>query len=1064
MNKAGVKDRLFHLVNKDEATEQQALDLSPLLRLLERIPNSPEFTRLPPLFDASENFPIADMYVELMVARTRGLAQPLLLQQGRTIADEQEARRQQHTSRHLNVHQCINMPQHRKIVILGDPGSGKTSLLKYLCLEIATGKNQRWLVPVFVSLRRYWLEKQRNPAFSLLHYAATTLFGQQDTADVSSQFSLLLRDAYLAAQQNIANVEALLLKLSGIEQAHVLFLLDGLDEIATDSEAINSVTKDIRQLGNAFSWVLTSRHTGFFGDVGEDICYDIISLNKAGIEELVESWFTNSHLSHKQYEKQALLSQIDTNSRLRDMAGNPFLLTLLCHIQQSQPDSQLPLHRSDVYANILYLIRLQLRHVKKDNKLFREQEMGYLSRFCHYLYAHADNAPLQIFEYDHWDCFALPDTVPDFDKHYLPSRLINSWRQGGDFHFVHLTFQEYLISLHIAKHSFDEVKAYLFNPYWKMVFRFLAGIYSKQTDHQNLKTLLTTLLSPLDKMGLLYLEAARFLIEANIEDSTALLGYDLRDKLWELWVGNADYAKESSGEILAILSPAYILNKIFTLHQHWEQAQKDYQAWRPIGLLGFIHNAEADALILRFLQAEEQTVKGMAFVALAEKNTHALRQAVIALYQSDPVKYFGILCAAAQATKHDDFIAYLQPYLATKPDKLEDYNSLFQIIKAMGSTEFMDDLFQFIQSYPLNVLSDDLIEAILSLQTSRTIEWVDRALLSEDQDFRDTVVYYAIQYNILSENQLIELFNTTNDDSLFIYLNAIVHQSQEGGKPSKAIIRLLMRIISAETDVGVRALTVLEQSDFISLMDTDELQDLKSRCYSYMDHVDIEVAINAISILSRLRDIPAYSKIKQIATSDKKRHIQPMAVDALAKYKDIYRQDIKETLHALFVKFRDNDEYFARNILTVLAEVDLQEVFRYLNDPITREAMTVFCAREGVLVFEDGFIDSAGTKHCFQTTLPKLDANIPAKEQLDALRTLCHYALENNMIRKTTANKGGILPLFTKLQEGINENRFPNGVDIVTGNKFLSGKPVSDESTQKIIRRLQTICPKLFIS
>lgn len=326
------------------------------------------------------------------------------------------------------------------------------------------------------------------------------------------------------------------------------------------------------------------------------------------------------------------------------------------------------------------------------------------------------------------------------------------------------------------------------------------------------------------------------------------------------------------------------------------------------------------------------------------------------------------------------------------------------------------------------------------------------------------MVYYAIQYNILSENQLIELFNTTNDDSLFIYLNAIVHQSQEGGKPSKAIIRLLMRIISAETDVGVRALTVLEQSDFISLMDTDELQDLKNRCYTYMDHVDIEIAINAIAILSRLRDVQAYSKIKQIATSDKKRHIQPMAVDALVKYKDTYRQDIKETLHALFVKFRDNDVYFAQNILTVLAEVDLQEVFRYLNDSITREAMTVFCAREGVLVFEDGFIDRAGTKHCFQTALPKLDANIPAKDQLDALRTLCHYALQNNMIRKTTANKGGVLPLFTKFQEGINENRFPNGVDIVTGNKFLSGKPVSDESTQKIMRRLQTICPKLFIS
>jgi hypothetical protein len=388
---------------------------------------------------------------------------------------------------------------------------------------------------------------------------------------------------------------------------------------------------------------------------------------------------------------------------------------------------------------------------------------------------------------------------------------------------------------------------------------------------------------------------------------------------------------------------------------------------------------------------------------------------------------------------------------------------LFQAITAMGATEFMDDLLRFAQHYPLNTLPDELVEAILALQTSASIQWLTQALLLEDQDFRDGVIYYAIQYNLLSESQLLELFDSSEEDSLFTYFNAVVHQSQEGVKPGKVIIRAVIRRISAETDVGVRALTVLEQSDFIGLLEDDELQELKNRCYFYMDHPDLEMAINAMSVVSRLRDIQAYPKIKEIAVSGTRYQMQPMAVDALAKYKDVYAQDIKETLHALFAQFRDKNEYFAQNILRVLAEVDLQATFRYLSDPITREAITVFCAREGVLVFDDGFIDNAGTKHHFQASLPKLDAKIPAKDQLEALRTVCHYALETEMIRKTTANKGGIPPLFTKYQEGINENRFPNGVDIVTGNKFLRGKPVSNDSAQKIMLRLQAVCPELFV-
>lgn len=163
LNKAKQYDAASKVVNNQLLLNNQTFNLTPLLRLPQRMLNSPEFTHLPPLFDASENFPIADMYVELRVASVKGVAHPVLLQHGRTIAEEQKERQQRHASQPLSLDHCINLTQHQHIVILGDPGSGKTSLLKHLCLDIVSTNSPRWLIPIFISLRRYWIEKQKLP-------------------------------------------------------------------------------------------------------------------------------------------------------------------------------------------------------------------------------------------------------------------------------------------------------------------------------------------------------------------------------------------------------------------------------------------------------------------------------------------------------------------------------------------------------------------------------------------------------------------------------------------------------------------------------------------------------------------------------------------------------------------------------------------------------------------------------------------------------------------------------------------------------------------------------------
>lgn len=1041
---SGVQDGILHAASG-------VIDLNPLLRLFKRIPHSPEFTHLPPLFDASENFPITDMYVELRVAHTQGLAQPLLLKRGKTIADEQEERYKQHISRHISLHQCVSIPQHHRLVILGDPGSGKTSLMKYLCLEIATGNSERWLIPLFVSLRRYWLEKQKDESLTLLHYVAASLLQEDDCLHTSQQYE---------------TVECLLRSLSGTEKSHVLFLLDGLDEIATNSNAIEAVTADIRWLGERFSWVLTSRHTGFFGDVDEDTCYEVVRLNKIGVEELVSNWFSNSKLAHKYTDQQLLLSQIDTNPRLRDMAGNPFLLTLLCHIQQQRSNHCLPLHRSDVYERILYLIQAQLRYAKKDNHLFRDADMAFLAKFCHYLYTEADNAPLQIFEYQHWDRFALPDTPPDFDRHFLSSRLIHSWRQGGDFHFAHLTFQEYLIALHIAGQPFGQVQQHLFSPHWKMVYRFLAGIYSKQPDQQNLKALIEAVTSPVDQMGILYLEAARFLVEANIEDSRDLLGYDLREKLWQLWTGNADYVRESAGEVLTLLSPTYVMARIIALRQECitgAATNQQYVLLRTIRLLGLIYANDADELILDFLRAERDNLRAMAIGAVAVKNIQSLRQGVIDLYERDHEKYFPLLCRVAKETRHGVFTAYLRPYLRSKPVNMESYDLLFQALTALGDVSVVDELLIFAETCSVAELSYDMVEAILSLHTQASMHWLARMLPTSDAELKKTVIFHAIRYGLLVSRVLINILESSLPEYQDVYLTVLLEQVQKGGRLEPSVVQILLKMAAEDSRHSIGALSVLEQAGAETLLDGQALRHMKTLCRGYIGHVDAELVVSAISILSRVKDIQAYPQIRQLALSANVHGVQSIAIQALRHYTHIYGQEVRELLHSLYLSSPDNS-MVADDALTVLAKLDVQEIFRYLDNPDTRAAITAFCAREGVLLFKDSYIDNLGVRHAFRLSQPRLDPNIPAEDQLEALRQACLNALNNNRVQKTAANRDSPIPaLFVKPEPGINENRFQDGVNVKTGNKLLRGETISAASAQKIMNRLRKISPELFV-
>jgi formylglycine-generating enzyme required for sulfatase activity len=382
------------------------------------------------------------------------------------------------------------LQKHRHLVLLGDPGGGKSTFVNHLSMSMAgeiLGRSEanlallsryldqgeekegkrivgftEALLPVKVVLRDYVSRLLEQPGLTLWQFMAESL-GEQDLEGYADHLKQALSDS------------------GG------LILLDGLDEVPQSKGLREAMIRIVEQFRERFSKcriLVTSRTYAYEKQQWQLPGFSAVVLapfNHDQIEFFVRRWYEQvAHQrsltdSERDGRTQRLLLAIENNEKLRELARRPILLTLMAGLHAWRGGT-LPDGRQELYRDIFPLLmdRWEQPKFAKDEqgclkldepaltdylKTDKKELQKMLERMAYDAHASQQDshgtadisseslsqALMELCE--HCDPEERPDPVEL--RRYLQNRAgILQERGTGVYAFPHRSFQEYLAACH----------------------------------------------------------------------------------------------------------------------------------------------------------------------------------------------------------------------------------------------------------------------------------------------------------------------------------------------------------------------------------------------------------------------------------------------------------------------------------------------------------------------------------------------------------------------------------------------------------------------------------------
>lgn len=540
----------------------------------------------------------ATMFVNYGTANSEEIPE---LEDDQELALRELARREQPAeAKPLDIRDLL---RHSRLVILGDPGSGKSTLVRHVAYAVATGNaeavGERLLerVPIYVRIVNYSQAQLDDPPLTLDGYIRDKL---------EPRWAALFQDA--------------------LDSGRALLLLDGLDEVV-DAHQRGNIADAIHTLAADYPGnvtLVTSRIVGYRAArlSGDFAHHTIRGLPPERIAEFIEKWYEAIEREAGQDEldeeirewAQTLSDTIKAQPGIQRLARNPLLLTIIALVNWK--GRKLPNRRVELYAHAAETLIESWPYRRLGEKIDTERVIRLLSPVAYRIFSNRSAGDI-----------AEDEVLPLLSEAIRRIDGVAQWEAKGEaddflgqisersgifrergydergrrvFGFLHLTFAEYFVALHLAsqweglgedgeaRRTF--LRPYAHHPRWREVVLLMVGDVGLRDNKQFERA--TRLVSDILTLGSDY--------EALLHRDLLLAGECLADDL-AVQPRAANYIL---AELVKLIAKPGLANALQNL----------FHAMR-----GTVYQSRAvKGLLARLEEGESESMRGSAALALGQ--------------------------------------------------------------------------------------------------------------------------------------------------------------------------------------------------------------------------------------------------------------------------------------------------------------------------------------------------------------------------------------------------------------------------------------------------------------